>query len=463
MSIAAGLVVARVSAQAAPQDVGKWSSPIDVGVVGIHAVLLHTGQVLLWQGPEDDRGSSARLFDPVNGTTRDVTIPTQRDIFCAASTVLSDGRVLVAGGMKYGTSAGSANLTLFDPETRAWSTGPAMAKARYYPTTVGLADGRTLVFNGSPQGTGLAAHPEMEVFDPVSGQWSTLPRSADSDSTLYSRAFVMPDGRVFRAGPQAETAVFDPVSNTWEALGTMNFGDRPGEAAVLLPDSHSVLVAGGSFRATATAEVIDLSADQPRWRSTGSMKQRRSEFNLVLLPDARVLAVGGGRIGGLYQLPVKEAEVYDPATGRWRLLAAQRVQRTYHSTALLLPDGRVLSAGSDFGLKQETVEIYSPPYLFRGARPVITSAPQTASYGQTFSIGTPDAARVSRVALIRPGSATHAVDFDQRYVDVDFDASSGLIEATAPDDAASAPPGYYMLFLIDADGVPSVARFIRLG
>jgi hypothetical protein len=144
-------------------------------------------------------------------------------------------------------------------------------------------------------------------------------------------------------------------------------------------------------------------------------------------------------------------------------MAAQRVQRTYHSTAVLLPDGRVLSAGSDFGPGQETVEIYSPPYLFRGSRPSIASAPPSVPYGESFRIETPEASEISRVALIRPGSTTHAVDFDQRYVDLTFAETSGAVEAVAPSSPAAAPPGYYMLFILDEAGVPSVAEFVHLG
>jgi hypothetical protein len=144
-------------------------------------------------------------------------------------------------------------------------------------------------------------------------------------------------------------------------------------------------------------------------------------------------------------------------------MAAQTIQRTYHSTAVLIPDGRVVSAGSDNGAPtQVTYEIYSPPYLFKGARPVITSAPTTLTYGAKFKITTASASTITRVALIRPAATTHADDFDQRYVDLSFTIGSGTITATAPANGNQAPPGYYMLVIVNSNGVPSVMPFLQL-
>ncbi|MBA3727990.1 MAG: DUF1929 domain-containing protein [Actinobacteria bacterium] len=193
------------------------------------------------------------------------------------------------------------------------------------------------------------------------------------------------------------------------------------------------------------------------------MHHARYNHNTVLLADGTILAVGGGQGPNLYDNPVLQAELYDPATGLWRDMASQAANRTYHSTALLLPDGRVVSAGSDGGDMPRTIEYYSPPYLFQGARPTISSAPTSVGYGQAFSIGTPNAADITRAALVKLGSTTHANNFEQRYVDLAFSAGGGQLNATAPAEPELAPPGHYMLFLLNSSGVPSVAKILRLG
>jgi hypothetical protein len=175
-----------------------------------------------------------------------------------------------------------------------------------------------------------------------------------------------------------------------------------------------------------------------------------------------VLAVGGG-LAKRYVGPVYSAELFDTETETWQEMAAQTAPRVYHSTAVLLPDGRVLSAGQNDGDLQTTAEIYSPPYLFRGPRPTISSAPARARYDAQISIETPDAADIDRVALIRAGSVTHSVNFDQRYVDLPFTTGPGGLSARVPPTAAEAPPGMYMLFVVDGDGVPSVAKWVKIG
>lgn len=271
-----------------------------------------------------------------------------------------------------------------------------------------------------------------------------------------------PSGGVFQAGPTIDTMTFDPSAQAWSPVANMH-RVRNGAAAVLLPSLHQVLIAGGD-PVTRTAEIIDLAKPAPRWNFAAPMTFSRVELNLVLLPDATVLAVGGGATpSGDYRNPRKQPELYNPATGRWMLMAPQKAQRTYHSTALLLPDGRVLSAGSDSGPLQTTIELFSPPYLFRGARPTISSGPDLIKYGDAFVIGTPDSASINRVALIRPGAVTHANNFDQRYVALRFSAGNGQLNAVAPSSPNDAPPGYYMLFIVRSNGVPGVAKFIHLG
>jgi hypothetical protein len=233
-----------------------------------------------------------------------------------------------------------------------------------------------------------------------------------------------------------------------------------------------VLIAGGSDppdgAPTATAETIDLNGGAPVWRSTASMAFPRRHLNLTLLPDGRVVATGGTSSAGFTDPAgsVHAAEVWSPATGTWGTWASNAVNRVYHSTTLLLPDGRLLHAGSGDGgnLPRElTAELFTPPYLFLGPRPAIASAPASVAYGAPFQIGAPDAGAVTRVTLVRLPSVTHAFDQNQRFVPLAFTRTAGGLTVTAPPSASIAPPGHYMLFLLDADGIPSVARIVQVG
>ncbi len=448
--------------------VGQWSGEIDIGAIGVAAAQLHTGKVLLWESREGGIGSRAALFDPKTLTAQDVSIPYARNAFCAGNSFLPDGRLLVAGGdppTHSGTgdiNLGTNQVSIFDPVTQTWSEKHKMAFARWYPSNVSLANGKTLVFSGNNE-NGIRVT-TVERFNPPTNTWTTLPRTANQDIGLYPRTLLLPSGKIMVAGKLKNTKIFDPATDTWAKAGSFNFGQRKEGSAVLLPGLTKVLAVGGMTTAgvvTDTAEIYNLKAPSPHWTYTGSMANARINENLVILDDGTVLAVGGGR-GTAFGNPVKEAELYNPATGTWKAMASQTANRTYHSTALLLPDGRVLSAGSTNHLPEETtVELYSPPYLFKGARPTITAVHSHIGYGASFNITTPDAASISRVALIRPGSVTHAVNFDQRYVNLKFSHRSGMVTATAPRSGNVAPPGYYMLVVLTA-GVPSVAKFVQL-
>jgi hypothetical protein len=233
-----------------------------------------------------------------------------------------------------------------------------------------------------------------------------------------------------------------------------------------------VLIVGGGDPPLATAEIIDLTAATPAWRNTGSMAYARRQINATVLPDGRVLVTGGSSGAGFdnESSPVLAAEVWDPATERWTTLASMRTPRLYHSTALLLPDGRVLSAGGGrYGqaVNHLDAEIYSPPYLFRAdgspaQRPVITAAPASVVYGQTFTVETPDAASIAAVTWVRLGSVTHAFNMNQRLLHLSFSTTPGGLNIVAPASGGLAPPGHYMLFLLNDKGVPSVAKIMRI-
>jgi hypothetical protein len=237
---------------------------------------------------------------------------------------------------------------------------------------------------------------------------------------------------------------------------------------VLLPGLNQVMAVGGglskvqSSYATNTAEIIDFSMPTPSWQYTASMHFPRGHGNAVLLPDGTVLVVGGCR-QGLGTAPVRPAELFNPTSKTWTVLASAQAAKAHHSTALLLPDGRVWSAGGDERVPLQTyAQLYSPPYLFKGPQPVISQAPQTVAYNQLFSITTPNASNIARVALIKLGATTHDENFDQRYVDLAFQRQAGTLQTTSPGDSSQAPPGWYMLFIVTGSGVPSVASMVLL-
>jgi hypothetical protein len=306
----------------------------------------------------------------------------------------------------------------------------------------------------------------VQEYDPATNKMSTLPATADRNMPVYPRMTLLPNGMILNSEPNKGTELFDPATNRWSWLGNTQLGQARSEGnTVLLPDLNKVLIAGGrgAKGATNTAEVIDFSQANPAWHYTGSMRYARAYANAVLLADGTVLEVGGGT-GGSYSDPVYTAELYHPATGTWSTMAAQTAPRIYHSTAVLLPSGQVLSAGMDSGTYQNTAEIYSPPYLFHGPRPTISSAPSSVGYGKRFAVSTPDASSVKRVALVKPSGATHALGQDQRYVDVSFKrTSSTALTVTAPPNGNHAPPGWYMLFILNSHGVPSVASWVQVG
>src|SRR5213078_1466981 len=213
---------------------------------------------------------------------------------------------------------------------------------------------------------------------------------------------------------------------------------------------------------TSAAEVIDLNAAIPAWRQVGAMAFARRHLNATLLPDGKVLVTGGTSGPGVNNTatPVFAAEMWDPATERWTTMASAQAPRLYHSAALLLPDGRVLTTGGD-DITQ--VELYSPPYLFAGARPTITSAPAVVSFGQSYFVETPDAANIAKVRWIRLGSVTHAFNMNQRINSLSFSQAPGGLNVVSPSNPNLAPPGHYLLFILNANGVPSIAKIVQLG
>lgn len=468
-AVQAGLLP-RAAAAGDPQQVGEWTAPFPMGGIAIHATLLRNDDVLVFQYVEGQAGvdhtSWVGTWNWRTGATRDAPFGYHRDIFCSSHNVLADGRLFVAGGHDHDTGKkqdpfGASETDIYDPVARTWTPAPSMAEVRWYPTSVGLPDGRTLIFGG--QAGPQVPSNTVEEYDANTGAMRTLPGSATLRLGLYPRMHLMANGKILRSGPQRKALYFDPATNTWTPVSSMLYGGRPRGTVALLPGAQKMLTVGGgsSGAPTATAEILDTTMATPKWRWTAPLAHARLLANSVVLPDGQVLVVGGG-VAFKYTSPVLVPELFDPATETWSSMAPQQAGRMYHATATLLPDGRVLSAGQDYGPYAKHGEIFSPPYLFRGPRPVISSAPASIARGGQLQFESPEAADISRVVLIRPGSSTHEIDTDQRSVPMSFSASGTTVTAQVPANPFALPPGYYLLFALNSLGVPAVAPWIRV-
>jgi hypothetical protein len=444
-------------AAAQPNVVGQWASVPALPFFPVHVSLLPSGQVMLWPGDQGISGNDPRLWDPATATTTPLTKPGY-DIFCSGHTILADGRVFVAGG-HIQNNVGLPNASAYDATTNTWTAFPAMNAGRWYPTATTLANGDALVASGSIDNT-IGVNRLPQVLEVATGTWRNL-TNAQLGLPLYPQMLLAPNGRVFNPGPSQTTRYLNTSgTGAWTSVGNRQFGDRNYGSAVMYDDGK-VLVMGGGDPPTRTAEVIDLNAPSPTWRLVGQMAIARRQINAALLPDGKVLVTGGTSGAGFNNAstPVFPAEMWDPVTETWTTMASAQIPRLYHSAALLLPDGRVLTTGGN-GFPQ--TEVYSPPYLFKGARPTITTAPSDVEYGQSFFVGTPDAASVTSVTLIRLGSVTHAFNMNQRISKLSFTQTSGGLDVVAPTSANLAPIGHYMLFVVNGNGVPSVAEIVHL-
>jgi Domain of unknown function (DUF1929) len=467
----AALAAAAVAANEG--EVGQWGPVADWPVVGIHVALLENGKVLAYDTVNDAQtephnGTRATVWDPATGAHTPVNVTTGHNVFCSGLAHLADGSIFLAGGNRNPQLDGIVQTHVFNPDTNTWSLGANMAVERWYPSVTPLGNGEMLITGGRP-----ALHEVRETdgdLRALNGAMRGLP--------LYPWMDVAPDGRAFYSGPdQAMGSLNTAGGGSWEEFGQRDPLNRDYGSRALF-DVGKILVAGGGASST-DARVIDLNGPTPQVSPTAPMASGRRQHNLTVLADGTVLATGGNSSGvPLVDLAngVYAAELWNPATGAWTTLAAEQVTRQYHSTALLLPDGRVLSAGGGIcgdcdavGYLARNAQVFSPPYLFKkdgsgqlAPRPQVTAAPGEVPYNAPFWISTPNAASISKVALVRLGAVTHSVNMEQRYLPLSFGVAGGGLHATSPANANVAPPGVYMLFVIGADGVPSVARMVQV-
>jgi hypothetical protein len=451
---------------------GRWDASQSTTVIAVHLNMLPNGKALLW-----GHGGEPQLWNgPGAGFTQvanpGCTHAGQCDLFCAGHTFLADGRLLVAGGHNetLGDNNGVTQASLFNGST--WQSTGRMTYGRWYPTLVTLENGDVLAISGNREPGLIATVPER--YSATGGTWSQL-TGATVSIPLYPRAFVEPkNGYVFIAGDGTTRFINPAGSGSYSTGPTRVVSDRGYGNAVML-DSKVLYIGGGGSSGCPTnlprnsVELIDLAAGTPQWRATGSLRIGRRHSVATMLADGKVLVTGGTSQCGFTNEAgaVFAGEIYDPATESWSDAANASVVRVYHSTTVLLPDGRVLSTGSGEGgnvTNQYSYEIYSPPYLFKGARPAYNLATTTMRYGQPFTVATANAASIQKVLIIRLASSTHAFDMGQRLNTLAFQvgADGQSLVLTAPSSGRVAPPGPYYLFIVNGQGVPSVAQTILL-
>jgi hypothetical protein len=437
---------------------GQWSNLNTLPWFPIHIHLLPTGKVMMWPGDGGRSGDDPRLWDPATQALTTLTKPGY-DAFCTGHAFMADGRLFVAGG-HISSGTGLAQASLYNPFNDTWTQAPAMNAGRWYPTVTQLGNGDALVTSGDID-TGVGVNPLPQVYQSATGTWRDL-TNAQRKQFLYPFMFLAPDGRVFDVGPSDQTHVLDPTgTGQWSFVGyNASLKFRTYGSAVMYSDGK-ILALGGSDPPVNSAEVLDLNQASPVWRSVAPMQYARRHATATLLPDGKVLVTGGTSGEGFNNTttPVLPAEIWDPETEQWTTLASASSPRIYHSAALLLPDGRVLATG---GNGYPTPEAFSPPYLFKGTRPTISGVPTNIAYGQQFTVQTPDASSITKVTLIRLGSMTHAINANQRLSVLNYTVSGDALNITAPAHGNIAPPGHYMLFIVNSNGVPSVASIVNI-
>jgi hypothetical protein len=500
-----------------PARDGQWELlKFHSGVLAVHAATLPNGKVLFFAGSGSsatrfaapDFGNMAKqiytsvVWDPLAAAPNNFSHPPTLDaadhrpfdFFCGGDTFLADGRVVSAGGtVGYNPFRGRSDATVFDSATERWSFVASMTHGRWYPSLIALGDGRVLAATGLTEAPTNPHNQTLEIYSPTTNRWQLLHFNAGVPPLpLYAHLFLLADGRVFFDGghmddvllldPCAIDLAHDPVQT--RAIAGLNARDmRNQSASVFLPpaqDQRVMLVGGGpdgkqnKTDAVDNVDIVDFKNPHPVFMAGQPLNLPRLHLNTVLLPDRTVFATGGSLKQEDTPLARLQSEIYDPLKDAWSLTAACTVPRLYHSTALLLPDGRVVTAGGnpeggthvpwDEDPQEEMrIEIFSPPYLFRGKRPAIKAAAVEWKYGQLLDIQTADAGNLGFVSLIRHCVTTHSYDTNQRLVDAPIvSQKGGVVSVKVPDNPNLAPTGWYMLFLVNAGGVPSIAQSIHL-
>ena len=477
-----------------PTSLGEWGPTVDFPVVPVAAAVLHdTGRVLVWSSwkANDFGGSPGGLtqtadYDPTSGVISQRTVTnTQHDMFCPGLSLDATGRPIVTGGIN------SEKTSIYDPGADNWVAASNMQISRGYQSQATLSDGRIFTIGGS--WSGGTGGKNGEIYNPTSNLWALLsgcpvaPMLTNDAQGVYRQdnhgwLFGWKEGSVFQAGPSMAMNWYGTTGSGSQQSAGPRASDPDamnGNAVMYDAANGKILTTGGSpnyqqSSATGNAHVITIGApgDTPTVETISSMAYTRAFANSVVLPDGKVVIIGGQA----YAVPFTDdtaamsPEIWDPTTSTFTTLNAMAIPRTYHSVALLMPDATVLSGGGGLcggcTTNHLDAEIFSPPYLFNGdgtlaARPTISSvAPTVFAAGATVVVQADTA--VSSFSLIRYGSATHSVDTDQRRIALTPSVSGNTFTLSVTNDSGIAIPGYWMLFAVDGAGVPSVAQTVLI-
>jgi hypothetical protein len=475
---------------------------------------------------DEDDHTDGHVYE-ISNTNIDADVFCAGHVFLPDGRLLVTGGTYKYDGSIFGVPfppfSGLKNSYIFDPIELRWSRTNDMSYGRWYPTCVLLPDGHVLTMAGLTKRFPWAFLNKLEIYSKDNG-WQIL-RGANRWIPMYPRLHLLPSGEVFYAGSYNThytfpfslrafpSATFNIKSNRWTTIGLPSNIKREEGTSVLLPllppdyTARVLLIAGGLQPGTEAinhVEMIDFSDRHPCYKPRASLSHARYYCYAVLLPDQQVLVLGGKRgtkshhmshdksvkkkmrlentpehinhnddhthephDHGVPQDPlaVREPELYNLKEDIWHPMAHMGLDRLYHANAILLPDGRVMTAGSNpkRGVNELQIELFCPPYLFRGNRPEILNHPHHITYGKEFEIETDIPNEIQAVALMRPSVTTHCVDTEQRYVGLNFSHNNhDSLIAKVPSNRNIAPPGYYMLFVIKENNIPSIARFVLL-
>ncbi len=458
------------AASPASATVGEWSPIIPWPVASVHAQLLPDGRLLAWgdANQDDSTHQDAAIWDPADQSFM-LAPSTLVNVFCSGHSLLPDGRLLVTGGHKPG-GPGKRDVQTFDPATNSWAPAGTMYEGRWYPTNVTLASGNVAVLAGL-DGRGID-NPIPEVW--TNGTLRQL-KGARRAIYYYPWAYLAPDGRVFHAGPNQDSKYLTTTGKGAWASGPLSSMPLRNQGTSVMFELGKILMVGGGSVPVKTGERLNIMSPGKQWGRIADMNFARRQATATVLPDGQVLVVGGSSAAGFNNVAgaVLTPERWDPVGNTWSVLAPHAVSRLYHSVSVLLPDGRVwVGGGTDDPMGEpvanhQNAEIFSPPYLFESdgslaPRPAITAAPASATWGQAITVVTPDSASISKVSITRLAAVTHTFSQDNRFMKLTFGGTPGGLAVQIPSNPNHLPPGWYLLFLLDQAGRPSVGHILRI-